>query len=235
MPFRGPGSRRKMTVHRNDTSIGVEGTGIPNRPGEPRAVRQKWAVSPECGVVLQKCFQRIAAWQIPPNWSRPDWLDEIKAHGVAAACQALCDYEVERAVPLEAFVYQRVMARVLTRYRQEWGYALRVVSGNAQDDSPAGSKAVLVSVTAFPPFEVDTSPIHGALRDAVASLPAPSRLLIEQLFWHDRTEKDVAESLRIGRRAVNKRKHAILTCLQGALTDRSQNKTRNEIPGSKRD
>jgi DNA-directed RNA polymerase specialized sigma24 family protein len=222
-----------MTVHRDNAFIDLGPAEFATEPEGPCAVTQKWTLSPECRAVLQNCFKRIFAWPVPPNWSRSDWFDEIKAHGVAASCQALWDYEVERAVPLQAFIYQRVMARALTRYRQEWRYALHVVSEDAQGDTPMGSESFPAQAGKLQ-VRVEASSAYGALRDAVASLPKSSRSLIEQLFWHERTEQDVAEVLRIGRRAVNKRKHAVLMCLQRVLTDRSQNKTQDEVSGSKR-
>ena len=81
-------------------------------------------------LVLERCFSRICCWRTPPNWSNREWIEEIKAHAIAASCRAICEYDATRGVPLEAFVYQRVIARVLTRHRQEWNYALRFASNN---------------------------------------------------------------------------------------------------------
>jgi len=192
----------------------------PNDASDPEGqhVKERWAMPPECCAVLNNCFRRICSWRVPPNWSTSDWFDEIKAHGVAALWQALCDYDAGRAVPLEAFVYQRVVARVLTRHRQEWGYALRIVPEGAADSVPTGFNPSRNEFTKHNPAAIIAAcPAYEGLLDAVASLPKPSRLLIEQLFWQERTEEDIAQALRIGRRAVNKRKHVVLRSLHGTL------------------
>lgn len=78
--------------------------------------------------VLQSCQRRIRSWRVPPNWSPRDWFEEIEAVQAIAAWQASRAYDPSRGINYAAFVYQKVMACALTRYRQEWTYALRVVS-----------------------------------------------------------------------------------------------------------
>ena len=82
----------------------------------------------ECDALLNRCFKRICGWRVPPNWSAVDWREEIRAHGLAAACEASCEFDASRRVPPDAFVYQRVIARAYTRFRQEWAYGLRCLS-----------------------------------------------------------------------------------------------------------
>ena len=37
------------------------------------------------GSAVQSGFKRIRSWQVPPNWSRGDWFEELTAAGTAAA------------------------------------------------------------------------------------------------------------------------------------------------------
>jgi RNA polymerase sigma factor (sigma-70 family) len=196
---------------------------------------KRWALSPECYVVLHNCFRRISCWRVPPNWSRSDWLDEIEAHGIAASWQAVCDYDPRRAVPLEKFVYQRIIARALTRHRQEWRYAQRVVPERAANSVPARSNPLRIeSINHHPTAISQACHAYEELLDALANLPQSSQLLIEQLFWQEQSEEDISQALRICRRAVNKRKHVILRFLRGALkTSKETQKT--DGPSSKRD
>src|SRR5262245_41005670 len=48
------------------------------------------------------------------------------------------------------------------------------------------------------------------LHEALAGLPLASQELIEQLFWQERREAELANELGISHQAVNKRKQAIL-------------------------
>ena len=54
---------------------------------------------------------------------------------------------------------------------------------------------------------------YEVLYSALASLAEPDRRLIEQLYWEDQTEAEVAQQLAITQQAVSKRKRAILTRL----------------------
>jgi hypothetical protein len=117
-------------------------------------------------------------WRVPPNWSKEDWRQEFEAHGWAAACEAECDFDPQRGVPLDAFVYRRVQARVYTRYRQEWTFALRFVG---ELDEADGEKDQFLAV-----LEVADDPQqHWSawedVQSAVAQLPEPGRWLIRAI------------------------------------------------------
>src|SRR5512135_78795 len=87
---------------------------------------ESWCLDglPDWGTIWGGCARRFRAWRIPPRWSVGDWFEEIQAQGVAAAWQALRDYEPARGVPLSAFVRRRILFGVRARYRQEWAYAV---------------------------------------------------------------------------------------------------------------
>jgi len=180
---------------------------------ERRPANEGWG---QLTVVLERCFGRICSWRTPPNWSNREWFEEIKAHAIAASCRAISEYDVARGVPLEAFVYQRVIARVLTRLRQEWSYALRFVSDNDSEKDEDIDSASRHRSDAVDLAQSDGL-IYDELKQAIASLSESNRWLITQLFWNGQTEVDIAHALGIGRRAVNKRKHAILQSLHEVL------------------
>ena len=71
-------------------------------------------------VLWARCWGRIRTWRVPPRWSQRDWCDEARAQGEATACGAVRDFDPHRLVPLDAFLYSRVVDAVWTRYRQEW-------------------------------------------------------------------------------------------------------------------
>jgi len=169
----------------------------------------------------QSGFKRIRSWRVPPNWSRGDWFEELTAVGTAAAWQAVCDFDPDRGVPLAGFGYCRMMTRCLSRYRREWRYALHLAP------SDSGEK----EATTFKQPGLAASPAangNGAhhsnddLRGALGALPAEQQRLIEQLFWEERTETDVADAIGINQSTINRRKQAILKGLRIKLRDRSE-------------
>jgi RNA polymerase sigma factor (sigma-70 family) len=151
------------------------------------------------------CLRRIRRWRTPPNYSAVDWIEEIKALCSAAAWQGVCEFDPKRGVPLSAFVYQRVMARALARYRQEWAYGARFPC--------EGNKAALQTSEAATVLTRSDD----ALCAALSRLGEADRSLLKQLFWEESTEADLAEEMGLSQQAVNKRKQAALRNLRRAL------------------
>jgi len=156
---------------------------------------------------LDSCLRRIFRWRVPPNWSISDWHYEMRAEAACAAWQAVGDYDPSLDVPFSAFVRQRVLADTLTRYRQEWAYALRL----AQKHDPKDFDTRTLDSTASAVF--DAWPGH-----ALARLSKPDHWLVEQLFLRSRTEATIAAEIGITQQAVNKRKSTILLRLRGYMT-----------------
>jgi RNA polymerase sigma factor (sigma-70 family) len=149
------------------------------------------------------CVRRIRAWQVPPHWCPRDWLEEALAQGAVAAWQALRDYDPERGVPLSAFVHQRILSSVWTRYRQEWAYALHtdpVADTNGCADPSDDSDMAFQE--------------QNRLQSLLALLSESDRRLIEQLFLEGRTETELARELGISQQAVSKRKQKLLSRLR---------------------
>jgi DNA-directed RNA polymerase specialized sigma subunit len=149
--------------------------------------------------VSGSCLRRIFRWRVPPNWSASDWRDEIRAEAACAAWQAVSDYDPSLSVPFSAFARQRVLTSTLTRYRQEWAYALR----STPEHDPEKPESRLWDSTTSEVF--DDWPRH-----ALARLSEPDLWLIEQLFLRDRTEANIATQIGINQPAISKRKRAIV-------------------------
>jgi DNA-directed RNA polymerase specialized sigma24 family protein len=178
----------------------------------------------ECDAVIKRCFRRISSWRVPLNWGTSDWFAEMRATIQGAAWQALWNYDSARGVPISAFVYQRVMARALTRYRQEWAYALRCIcqpapERGALEPSKDGANGVFgVSVTPLDGAWNDKETCEAVLR-ALERLSTLDQWVIEQLFWRERTESQLGLDLGVSHQAVSKRKLAILRRLRLSLED----------------
>jgi RNA polymerase sigma factor (sigma-70 family) len=173
------------------------------------------------GSAVQSGFRRIRSWRVPPNWSRGNWFEELAAVGAAAAWQAVCDFDPERGVPLAGFGYCRMMTHCLARYRKEWRYALHLVTGDScEKETTTFTQPGLAASSAA--NVRGTHPSNDDLRGTVSALPAERRRLIEQLFWEDRTETEVAEAMGINQSTINRRKQAILKGLRMKLRDRNE-------------
>jgi RNA polymerase sigma factor (sigma-70 family) len=173
-----------------------------------------WSDTDEAlGSAMQSGFKRTRSWRVPPNWSRPDWFEELAAVGTAAAWQAVCEFDHERGVPLAGFGYCRMMTRCLSRYRKEWRYALHLVASDGCEDETSTFKHPDLGTSSVP----NGNGAHHSnddLRGAVAALSADQRRLIEQLFWDERTETEVAETMGTNQSTINRHKQAILTRLR---------------------
>jgi RNA polymerase sigma factor (sigma-70 family) len=157
-------------------------------------------------LMTDRCLRQIYNWRVPPNWSRRDWHEEMKAEAIAAAWEAELDFDPMRGVPLRAFVHQRVLARVLTRHRREWAYARRCGLRSETDHCE--------DVTAGGPSSVDVSE---SLQHCLDRLPEHHRRLIQCLYWEGKTEVEVARMLSRSQPTINLRKRRILERLRRGM------------------
>jgi RNA polymerase sigma factor (sigma-70 family) len=151
---------------------------------------------------------RARSWRTPPNWSFSDWRDELLAVAISSAWQAKQDFDPSRGVSLADFVSSRIKARALTRYRQEWKFALNTVLCDAE---------IIVSLIDAEPMSYVSRAAFESLALALEQIPRRERWLLDQIFWQDRTEADIADELRISQPAVSKRKRVALLHLQSLL------------------
>jgi DNA-directed RNA polymerase specialized sigma24 family protein len=173
------------------------------------------------GSAVQSAFKRIRSWPVPPNWSRDGWFEELEAVGTAAVWQAVCEFDAERGVPLTGFGYCRMMTRCLARYRKEWRYALHLAPSDSYEKKTTtfkqpGWEASSAAKVDGPHRSIDD------LRGAVGALPVERRRLIEQLFWKERTETEVARAMGVNQSTISRRKQAILHGLRMKLRDRDK-------------
>ena len=165
-------------------------------------LRSEWSILLER--YLRAPMRRIFGWRTPLHWSDRDWREELRAVCAAAAWQAVCEYDASRGILRAAFIARRVFTRALTRYRQEWRYAIRCVPE--------------ADVEAFASSEHEPSSVlHESLHSALATLPQSDRWLIDQLFWKGRKETEVASALGISQPGVSKRRRAALRKLARCL------------------
>lgn len=173
------------------------------------------------GSAMQSGFKRTRSWRVPPNWSPGDWFEELAAVGAAAAWQAVCEFDPARGVPLAGFGYCRIISRCLTRYRKEWRYALHLVANDScQKETTTFNHPGLAASSAAKVNGTHRS--NSDLRGAVGALPTEQQRLIEQLFWEERTETEVAGAMGTNQSTINRRKQAILTGLRMKLRDRNE-------------
>lgn len=175
---------------------------IRSRVEEPsrvtRDVSQARLSQDEWWAIWPRCWRRIHSWRVPPRWNPRDWWDEARAEAALAACAAARDFDPTRGVPRTAFLYQRILAGVWTRYRQEWAYGQHLRAPRSLDGWPA--------------------PVDSSSSDAdpeefarlLGQLGARDLWLIRRLFWDGKTEDVVAAVLGISHQAVSQRKqHAL--------------------------
>jgi RNA polymerase sigma factor (sigma-70 family) len=170
---------------------------------------------------VQSGFKRIQSWRVPPNWSRDDWLEELAAVATAALWQALCDFDPDRGVPMAGFGYCQIISRCLARYRKEWRYAVHTEASNSREKESTTFERPELNAS-FSAKLNETHPSNDDLRGAVGALPAEQQRLIEQLFWEERTETEVANTMNINQSTINRRKKTILNGLRMKLRDRNE-------------
>jgi len=157
---------------------------------------------------IRRAFGRARCWRTPPNWSRRDWLDEVKAIIDAAASCASLNYDSGRGVPRIAFIYIRAVAAAWTRYRQEWAYLRRCDL----------SHATLYERTVGP---LDGSVADDSMDDFLGQmldqLPLGDQWLIRQLFWNGTSQARIAATLHISQQSVSRRKLCVLRQLRRLL------------------
>lgn len=157
---------------------------------------------------LKRASAYIRSWRTPPNWSFVDWRDEIQATAFCAAWQATKDFDPVHKVPLAEFVNCRVKSCALTRYRQEWRFALKMISTDAQEIEKFVNSSVNRAASPV---------IFELLHHALGKISGMERWLLRQIFWQQRTETNIAAELHVSQPAVNKRKRAALLRLRENL------------------
>ena len=108
-----------MLTQESANRVGARKEKPSRRAGD---LSQAWLSLDEWEAIWPRCWRRIHSWRVPPRWNPLDWWDEARAEAALAACAAALDFDPTLGVPRAAFLYQRILAGVWTRYRQEWAY-----------------------------------------------------------------------------------------------------------------
>ena len=125
--------------------------------------------------------------------------------GALAACEARRSFDPGRLVPLDAFLYRRVVESVWTRYRQEWSFGRRCRPAAAFTEHPAAES------------DRPDPEVVNRLASILGNLGESDRGLVRRLFWDGRSEDELAFELGVSRQAVNKRKQKLLQRLRSEL------------------
>ena len=136
-----------------------------------------------------------------------EWSEEVQSEATVAGLQAYKEFDESRGVPRVAFLRQRVLRRTLALYRREWSYAIRRVFEEELDHRAEIGKGELARHIAQLRF----------LQRSLERLPKADLCIIEDLFWGERRETEIAEELGISQQAVSKRKRKILVALRQSL------------------
>jgi DNA-directed RNA polymerase specialized sigma24 family protein len=180
--------------------------GLPSRAIPSLSPRPVTALDPiDWPSLWARCWSRIRTWQSPPHWSPRQWWDEAHAQGALAACEAIRAFEASRLVPLDAFLYCRVVESVWTRYRQECHFGRR-----CRPD-------IRLPELAAPGAERPDGALLERLEAILRTLDEGELRLIRQLFWDGRFDDELARELGLTRQAVNKRKQKLLRRLGSDL------------------
>jgi len=170
---------------------------------------------------MQSGLKRARSWRVPPNWSPGDWFEELAAVGIAAAWQALCEFDSKRGVSLAGFGYCRVISRCLARYRKEWRYALHLAPSDSYEKQITTFESVDLTDSSAANVDGKFSS-NDLLRGAIGALSTEQQRLIEQLFWEQSTETEVADTMHVNQSTISRRKQAILKGLRMKLRDQNE-------------
>ncbi len=156
----------------------------------------------EWEAIWPRCWRRIHSWRVPSRWNPLDWWDEARAEAALAACAGAREFDPTLGVPRAAYLYQRILVGVWTRYRQEWTYGRHLRALRPLDEWPASDDC-------SSPGD-DTAEVARLL----GQLAARDRWLIRQLFWEGKTQAAAGADLGISHQAVSQRKHQAMKSLR---------------------
>jgi len=161
-----------------------------------------------------RCWKRIRTWRLPPLWAARDWYEETRAQGALAECLARREFDPGRGVPLDAFLYRRVVNAAWTRYRQEWSFGRRAVPQEVVQEKAPARPCPDPSLREQMAYALDR------LNDA-------ERRLLCRLFWDGSSLEDLSGETGLQRDALKKRKARALLKLREILQESDLNGERS--------
>jgi DNA-directed RNA polymerase specialized sigma24 family protein len=174
--------------------------------GEPASSDLIQAVT----VALFACISWAWSHRPPPNWSRPNWLQQIRAVALESVWESVSRRDARIGSRPEQFLRNRALAAVRQYHRQEYSHgtrhvrAIQVCERDADDGPREDGWPSDWEPTVEPSLELLIA------HEFMESLPSSGKHLLKKLFWHGMTESEVAAELGISQPAVNQQKAALL-------------------------
>ncbi len=156
--------------------------------------------------------RRAHNWKVPPRWGPRDWWEELDAEALAAAYAAVRAYHDSRGLTRSSYVFHRMVATTMTRFRREWAYGLSFLR------SPSEEPMVISDDDRVVALEEGQQ-----LCAALGRLKDSDRRLIERLFWEGCSEAEIATDSGISQQATSKRKLRVLRQLRRVIEIKSEN------------
>jgi len=173
---------------------------------------EKRHISPEIAVherdtLVARCVAQAMKWRLPPKWTYQEWREELRSQAYLSLMEAIPQYDKAHGVPFAAYLWQKIIAGLLKLYRQEWRHAHKC------------PKALQETTKGLKHGEIDFELIcfSADVECAISYLSAEDRQLLQKVFWEGYTETEIALTLKISQRAVNKRKKRALKALANLL------------------
>lgn len=183
--------------------------------------------------VVSRAVRQAEKWQLPPNWSRDQWREELLAVAYLAVLKANREYDAKKGVPFEPFAIQRAVSAMLSHFRWEWRYALR--NGCTNTDDPEDANLERYPLDPQSDAFVQQIINREVLQRAMCSLTVRERDVLEQIFWLERTEREAASALGMSLRTLHTHKERALAKLRRALEGETALSARStgQSPGRK--
>ncbi|MBL8746976.1 MAG: sigma-70 family RNA polymerase sigma factor [Phycisphaerae bacterium] len=172
-------------------------------PAPPRLVRSVHACSARrlALTIADRCTARVRRWPPPPGWSRHEWIMESAANAAHQALQAEQDFDARRGVPIEAFIWKRVLGRLLAIYRREW----------RQQSLP--KRLMALERVQHQCGSAASASLDGT-EDLLKGFTENDRWLLKRALIDHLSESRIAAELGVTQQAVNKRLRALRGRLQ---------------------
>lgn len=145
----------------------------------------------------------------------PSWIDvdDLMARGRVTVLRCVAQFEDQRKGSLTRYVADAVKYQVLHALRDANAQKrkVRMLTG------AAGERAAANAMDPRP--NPEEAAVFSELRDFVAQLPKPDRLVLEGYYFEGRTDEELAAIRGVARQSVTERRHRALAKLQSIYAD----------------
>lgn len=175
---------------------------VPRRPDGRRRLLRCEAVR-----IASQCMARIRRWPPPPRWSRREWIEESSASAVCEALAAEREFESSRGVPMGAFIWKRVLGRMLALYRREW--CQNALPERAECRMRAARRTLESGLGAE------------LVASLCARLAETDQWLIRRVFIDNRSESSIARELGVSQQAISKRLSGLMARMRSEADEKN--------------